>query len=112
MIVSDARFGSLPVQAIVDTGGQSSIANVALGEALRRRIRQGDCRASEIIDVTLDVKRGDLVSTPPYESGSTTPTVPPSMGRRAGAASSAPSAQKRYVPLRTKVRGRLIRAKL
>jgi hypothetical protein len=34
------------------------------------------------------------------------------MGRRAGAASSAPSAQKRYVPLRTKVRGRLIRAKL
>jgi len=54
--------------------------DVALGEALRRRIRQGDCGASEIIDVTLDVKRGDLVSTPPYESGSTTPTVPRAWG--------------------------------
>jgi hypothetical protein len=69
IIVSDARFGSLPVQAIVDTGGQSSIANAALGEALRRRVRQEDRAASEIIGVTLDVKRGDLVSTPPLMLG-------------------------------------------
>jgi hypothetical protein len=69
IIISDARFGSLPVQAIVDTGGQSSIANVALGEALRRRIRQGDRGASEITGVTLDVQRGDLVSTPPLMLG-------------------------------------------
>ena len=69
IIVSDARFGSLPVQAIVDTGGQSSIANAALGEALRRRVRQEDRGAAEIIGVTLDVKRGDLVSTPPLMLG-------------------------------------------
>jgi len=69
IIVSDARFGSLPVQAIVDTGGQSSIANAALGEALRHRMRQRDRGASEIIGVTLDVKRGDLVSTPPLTLG-------------------------------------------
>jgi len=55
IIISDARFGSLPVQAIVDTGGQSSIANAALGEALRRRIHQPDRGASEITGVTLDV---------------------------------------------------------
>jgi len=69
IIISDARFGSLPVQAIVDTGGQSSIANAALGEALRRRIHQPDRGASEITGVTLDVQRGDLVSTPPLMLG-------------------------------------------
>lgn len=69
IIVDDARFGSLPVTAIVDTGGQSSIANAALGEALRRHIRQEGRGASEIVGVTLDVKRGDLVSTPPLILG-------------------------------------------
>jgi Aspartyl protease len=69
IIVDDARFGSLPVQAIVDTGGQASIANPALGEALRRRIRQQDRGVSEIVGITLDVKRGDLVSTPPLMLG-------------------------------------------
>jgi len=69
IIVSDARFGSIPVQAIIDTGAQGSIANAALGEALRRRSRQEDRDASEIIGVTLDIKRGDLVSTPPLTLG-------------------------------------------
>jgi len=69
IIVSDAHFGSLPVQAIIDTGAQGSIANAALGEALRRRGRQEERDASEIIGVTLDTKRGDLVPTPPLTLG-------------------------------------------
>jgi predicted aspartyl protease len=69
IIISDARFGSLPVQAIVDTGSQSSIANSALGDALRRYMRKEDRGASEITGVTLDIERGDFVSTPPLTLG-------------------------------------------
>jgi hypothetical protein len=69
IIIMDARFGSIPVQAIVDTGGQVTIANAALGEALRHQIRQQQPGASTITGATLDDETGDLVSTPPLTLG-------------------------------------------
>lgn len=69
LIVPEARFGSLRVRAIIDTGAQSSIANVAAGEALRRRYPQDDPAQWNITGVTLDVEQGEVVETPPLLIG-------------------------------------------
>jgi hypothetical protein len=69
MTLPGARIGSLPVTAVVDTGGQLSIANPALVEALRRRQRRDRDNATEIIGTTLDVERGELLALPALTVG-------------------------------------------
>jgi hypothetical protein len=64
------RIGSLRAKAIIDTGGQGTIANTALRDALQRRVRPEDHLASEITGATLDVQRGDLVLAPRISLGS------------------------------------------
>ena len=41
LIMVDARVGGIPVKAVLDTGGQSSIGNLAMREALAKRERSG-----------------------------------------------------------------------
>lgn len=44
LIVVSASVGQIPTKAIIDTGGQTTIANLALREALaRRNLSSGDC---------------------------------------------------------------------
>ncbi len=70
LLVANVRIGSLRAKAIIDTGGQGTIANTALRDALQRRVRPEDVLASEITGATLDVQRGDLVLAPRISLGS------------------------------------------
>jgi hypothetical protein len=64
LMIADVRIGSLRAKAIIDTGGQGTIANSVLRDALARRLRSEDITPSEVTGTTLDVQRGDLVPTP------------------------------------------------
>ena len=69
LLVAEIRVGSIKASAIIDTGGQVTIANQAFREALSRRVRPEDILADEITGATLDVQRGDRMLTPPITIG-------------------------------------------
>lgn len=58
LLIVDAEVGTLPVRAIIDTGAQSSIGNLALQEALRRQVERGRRGEDEIKGATGDVQIG------------------------------------------------------
>ena len=64
------RIGSVATTAVIDTGAQRTIGNEALRTALNRRQRSWD--QEEIVGVTLDVKMGDSIPTPPIAFGKAT----------------------------------------
>jgi hypothetical protein len=68
LLAIDTRIGGVPAKAIVDTGAQSTIGNLALRDALMRH-RPQDARTAEIIGVTLDVQTGDDLPSPPLKLG-------------------------------------------
>jgi hypothetical protein len=61
----DASVGGVRTRAIIDTGGQSTIANLALRQALERRSSPLTSRPDTITGVTTDVQEGDAAHTPP-----------------------------------------------
>jgi len=69
LMVVNARIGNVPVKAIIDTGGQATLGNLSLREALLRRYRERQVRPDEITGATLDVQRGDRMSAPPISLG-------------------------------------------
>jgi len=69
LMVVNARIGNVPVKAIIDTGGQATLGNIALREALLRRYRERQVKPDEITGATLDVQRGDRMSAPPISLG-------------------------------------------
>ena len=69
LLVADVRVGSMQAKAIIDTGGQVTLANTAFRDALMKHIAPEDVLADEITGATLDVQRGDRVSTPPMFIG-------------------------------------------
>ncbi|MEJ1961611.1 MAG: retropepsin-like aspartic protease [Gammaproteobacteria bacterium] len=64
LLVANVRVGAMRATAIIDTGGQGSLANEAFRVALLRRVPAKDVLADEITGATLDVQRGDRVITP------------------------------------------------
>ncbi|MBS0374296.1 MAG: aspartyl protease family protein [Proteobacteria bacterium] len=72
LLVADIRIGSIRAKAIIDTGGQATLANVPMREALSRRVRPEDIRADEITGATLDVQTGDRVRLPALHIGDLT----------------------------------------
>ena len=72
LTVVDARIGDIPVNAIIDTGGQASIGNLALASALTRMYREGAGKHDEITGATLDVQPGDRIRAPPIVLGGLT----------------------------------------
>jgi predicted aspartyl protease len=60
-----ARVGGVRVQAIIDTGAQGTIGNLAMRDALVRRHIQG--KAVQIFDVTAQAQTGELLPCPPIE---------------------------------------------
>jgi predicted aspartyl protease len=71
LIVVDAFVGDVRTKAIIDTGGQTTIANLALRDALARTTRQGGRgRPDQIIGATMAVENGEIIATPDIEIGS------------------------------------------
>jgi predicted aspartyl protease len=68
LIVVDAVIGGIPVKAIIDTGGQTSIGNLAMRDALARRERDLG-RVEHVEGVTTDVQIGESHSIPPIKIG-------------------------------------------
>jgi Aspartyl protease len=72
LLAVEASVGGIPTTAIIDTGGQVTIANVALRQALERRSARLKSTPNSIIGVTDDVQGGDVARTPPLVIGTNT----------------------------------------
>jgi Aspartyl protease len=70
LIVVQAFVGGVATKAIIDTGGQTTIANLALRDALERSRQGHRVRPDEIQGATLAVERGEIIDTPAIELGS------------------------------------------
>jgi hypothetical protein len=70
LVVVDARIGDIPVKAIIDTGGQTTIANLALRAALNRRSLEFGGKPDHIIGATKEVQDGVIIPMPAIEFGS------------------------------------------
>ena len=70
LLVVDGYIGGVPVKAVIDTGGQSTLGNEALRAALaERRRKYGIASPDEVTGATLDVQIGNRVSTPSLALG-------------------------------------------
>jgi hypothetical protein len=70
LIVVNATVGQVPTKAIIDTGGQTTIANLALRDALARRNLSSRGLPDQIIGATMAVQDGQLIPMPAIEFGS------------------------------------------
>jgi len=70
LVVVDAVIGDVHAKGIIDTGGQATIANMALKNALIRSHIMLGGRADQIVGATMDVQQGELLNTPDVEIGS------------------------------------------
>ena len=68
LLTTQVYVGSIRAEAIIDTGGQQTVGNLALREALMRR-PPSDVISEDIIGVTLDQQKSDSIATPPIELG-------------------------------------------
>jgi predicted aspartyl protease len=69
LLTTDAYVGSIRVTAIIDTGAQSSVANLALREALMRRRRHYSFSKDQIIDATDALAPGEGTGVPTISLG-------------------------------------------
>ncbi len=69
LLATDIRVGSIRALAIIDTGGQQTVGNMALRDALMKHPPK-DAVSEDIIGVTLDLTHGDTIGAPPIEIGS------------------------------------------
>jgi len=67
-MVAEVSVGLVRAKAIIDTGGQSSVANLALRNALRRRV-SAHPQMDDIQGVTQDVEQGEWLAAPPIGFG-------------------------------------------
>ena len=67
LLVFHAQVGGVRVKAIVDTGGQTTIGNLAMRDVLVRRRVRGE--TVQIYDVTDQAQSGELLPCPPIEFG-------------------------------------------
>lgn len=71
LVVVSAIIGDVRVKAIIDTGGQTTIANLALRDALSRRSSAHNRgKPDQIIGATKDVQDGEIMPMPAIEFGS------------------------------------------
>jgi predicted aspartyl protease len=69
LLVVDAWLGGVRTKAIIDTGGQATLGNVALRDALARRRSALPSVPDEVIGATLDIQTGERISTPAVVMG-------------------------------------------
>lgn len=65
LVAVDATVGNVRTKAIIDTGGQVTIANLALRSALDQHRSPAKGHPQQIIGVTDDIQSGNSSSTPP-----------------------------------------------
>jgi predicted aspartyl protease len=70
LVVVSAVIGDVHVKAIIDTGGQTTIANLALRDALSRRSARHRGKPDQIIGATKDIQDGEIMPMPAIEFGS------------------------------------------
>jgi predicted aspartyl protease len=68
LLVADVHVGPVRAKAIIDTGAQGTVGNVALRQALMRHPPKNATR-EEVIGVTLDVQTGDNLPAPDIDFG-------------------------------------------
>jgi hypothetical protein len=69
LIVVDCKVGDVFAKAIIDTGGQTTIGNVALRNALSEHELAFHGRPDQIVGATLAVENGELIDTPAIAMG-------------------------------------------
>ncbi len=69
LLVVDAYLGGVRTKAIIDTGGQATLGNLALRDALVRRRSQLPSVPDEVTGATLDIQTGERISTPAIAIG-------------------------------------------
>jgi hypothetical protein len=69
LIVVDALVGSVHTHAVVDTGGQSTIGNLALLDALNEHSLSYHGKPDRIVGATLAEERGELIGAPAIAMG-------------------------------------------
>jgi hypothetical protein len=69
LIVIDAMVGSVRTHAIIDTGGQTTIGNLALRAALNERSFSYHGKPDRIVGATLAEQSGELIGTPAIAMG-------------------------------------------
>jgi predicted aspartyl protease len=70
LLLVDGEVSGVPVRAVIDTGAQRTLGNLALRNALSKRGRFDGRRSSTgVIGMTEEVQRGDLIHTPPIQLG-------------------------------------------
>jgi predicted aspartyl protease len=69
LLMVNAHVGTLPVRAIIDTGAQSTIGNLALQDALRRQISNRPRGKDEIHGATGDIQFGQGAMVSPIILG-------------------------------------------
>lgn len=69
LLTVNALVGTVRIKAIIDTGGQTTIANVAMRDALQRYRRKMDPTLDTIIGATTDVEHGEGYPVPPIRIG-------------------------------------------
>jgi hypothetical protein len=72
LVVVDAKVGQIHAKAVIDTGGQVTIANNALRDALSRAGGNGASKRDFIIGATKDIQNGELMDTPDIGIGGIT----------------------------------------
>jgi Aspartyl protease len=70
LVVVNVRIGDVPTKAIIDTGGQTTIANLALRTALNRRNTLYRGKPDQIIGATKDIQNGEIIPMPAIIFGS------------------------------------------
>jgi hypothetical protein len=69
LIVIDAVIGHVRTKAIIDTGGQTTIGNLALRDALADHQLGFHGRPDQIQGATLAIEKGELIAAPAIELG-------------------------------------------
>ncbi len=69
LIIVDAYVGETRVKAIIDTGGQTTIANLALRDALGRYRYQRKGKPDQIIGATKEIQDGEVIPAPAIRFG-------------------------------------------
>lgn len=72
MIISSAKIDGIKVDIILDTGAQSSMANMALRDRLRRRHRTGEFVPVKMRSVTGSILNGEFTQLREIEVGGLT----------------------------------------
>jgi hypothetical protein len=70
LIVVDAVVGDVRTKAIIDTGGQVTIANLALRDALAWHSSRRKGRPDQIVGATMVAEDGEIIETPAIGLGS------------------------------------------